>query len=123
MEYFVRHSRLGRDTALAGMPYPTQGVRLSGDCVVEKLWAGSPMDKAGTGLGDHLWSVGIITSELQSRKDLEAGLSPNLGGLSSLPVTFFAASPSEWDKAAIARGPSSSNAIHPKLRKVILKAL
>ncbi len=153
MEYFIRHSRLAHDAQPAGMPYPTQGVRLSGDCVVEKIWAGSPawnavsnMDtaqlnsvaprsgvnqlgasqqvKAGLGLGDHLWSIGKVTPEQQSRKDLEAGLSPNLGGLSSLPVTVFAASPSEWDKAQVAaRQPGgSNNSIHPKLRKVALNA-
>jgi hypothetical protein len=113
MEYFIRSSRLGHDTALAGMPYPTQGLVLNNDGVVEKLWADSPMDKAGIQLGDHLWSIGKVTSEKQSRNDLEAGLK-------SLPVTFFAASPSEWTRALIARGPSQANSFSPKLRKVSL---
>jgi ParB/RepB/Spo0J family partition protein len=113
MEYFIRHSRLGHDTPLTGMPYPTQGVRLSNDCVVKKLWANSPMDKAKVQLGDHFWSVGKVTSEAQDRKDLEAGLS-------TLPVTLFAASPSEWEKAAIGRN-LQSNTIRPRLRKVSLQ--
>ncbi len=136
MEFFIRNSRLGRDTALAGMPYPTQGLRLNNDRVVEKLWANSPADKAGLGLGDHLWSVGKVASEQQNRKDLETGLSsyangnngplaqPNLAarlvGSAQVPITVFVASPAEWDKALIARNPNSFNAIHPTLRKVVI---
>lgn len=117
MEYFIRHSRLAHDAQPGGMPYTTQGVKFANDRVVTLLWAGSPMDKAGVGLGDHLWSVGKNTPEQQSRKDLEKGLS-------SLPVTFFAASPAEWDKAQLASRQSSSvNTIHPQLRKVLLAAI
>jgi hypothetical protein len=112
LEYFIRHSRLGRDTPLTGIPYPDQGVKLTNDCVVALLWANSPMDKAGVGLGDHFWSVGKNTSEQQGRKELEAGLQ-------SLPAALFTVSPAEWDKAHIeARQPGSDNAIHPQLRKV-----
>jgi hypothetical protein len=116
MEYFIRNSRLGHDTALTGIPYPAQGLVLNNDLVVDKLWTGSPMDKAGIQLGDHLWSVGKITSEQQGKKDLETGLQ-------SLPVTFFAASPEEWTKALTARNPGSLNIIRPKLRKVLLNTL
>jgi predicted metalloprotease with PDZ domain len=98
---------------LVGKPYPTQGLVLNNDGVVEKLWANSPMDKAGVTLGDHLWSIGKVTSEKQSRNDLEAGLK-------RVPVTFFAASPAEWEKALIARGPNQSSALRPKLRKFVL---
>jgi hypothetical protein len=113
MEYFIRHSRLAHDAQPAGMPYPYQGLVLNNDCVVNKLWAESPMDKAGLTLGNHLWSVGKVTSERQSRSDLEADLK-------TVPVTFFTASASEWDRAMHDRNPSLSNSFRPKLRKVIL---
>jgi hypothetical protein len=95
------------------MPYPSQGLVLNNDGVVDKLWAESPMDKAGMALGDHLWSIGKVTSEKQSRSDLEVGLR-------SLPVTFFYATASEWDRALHDRNPAQTNSIRPKLRKVIL---
>ncbi len=145
MQYFIRNSRLGHDTALAGLPYPLQGLVLNNDCVVDKLWANSPMDagsdmepaqpnlvaphsgssqlgasqqvKAGVTLGDHLWSIGKVTSERQSRNDLEKGLS-------TLPVTFFSASPAEWEKAlAICREPGQANNFRPKLKKVVIGML
>ncbi len=114
MQYFIRNSRLGHDTALAGMPYPSQGLVLNNDCVVDKLWAESPMDKAGVTLDDHLWSIGKVASEKQSRNDLETGLK-------TLPVTFFAASPAEWTKALLARDPAQANSFRPRLRKVSLQ--
>ncbi len=114
LEYFIRNSRLGHDTALAGMPFPNQGLVLNNNCMVDKLWANSPMDKAGVTLGDHLWSIGKITSGQQRRNDLEAGLQ-------SLPVTFFTVSLAEWERAlTAARVPGQSNGFRPKLRKVIL---
>jgi len=70
------------------------------------------MDKAGIQLGDHLWSIGKVTTEQQEKKILEAGLS-------SMPVTLFAVSPAEWTKAKIARGPES-NTFQPKVRKVLV---
>jgi hypothetical protein len=119
LEYFIRNSRLspsggglGHDTALAGMPYLYQGLSLNNDCAVEKLWANSPMDKAAVSLGDHFWSIGEVTSERQSRNDLEAGLS-------TLPVTFFYATASEWDRALTSRTPGS-NSVRPRLRKITL---
>ena len=114
MEYFIRHSRLAHDAQPAGLPYPYQGLVLNNDCVVDKLWADSPMDKAGVTLGYHLWSIGKVTSEKQGRNDLEAGLS-------TLPVTFFVASASEWDRALHDRNPSLANSFSPKLRKVSLR--
>ena len=121
MQYFIRNSRLspsggglGHDTALAGMPFPSQGLVLNNACVVDKLWADSPMDKASVALGDHFWSIGKVTSERQSRNDLEAGLQ-------SLPITLFVASPAEWEKAlTAARVPGQSIGFRPKLRKVVL---
>jgi len=113
MQYFIRNSRLGHDTAMGGMPYLYQGLVLNNDGVVQKLWADSPMDKAAVTLGDHLWSIGKVTSERQGRSDLEKGLS-------QLPVTFFAASPSEWTSALLARNPSQANSFRPKLRKITL---
>jgi hypothetical protein len=114
MEYFIRHSRLAHDAQPAGLPYPYQGLVLNNDCVVDKLWADSPMDKAGVTLGYHLWSIGKVTSEKQGRNDLEAGLS-------TLPVTFFVASASEWDRALHDRNPSLANSFSPKLRKVSIR--
>jgi len=113
LEYFIRHSRLGHDTALAALPYPAQGVWLNNDCVVEKLWANSPVDKAGVKLGDHLLSVGKLTSEQQNKNDLEKSLSSS--------AVFYAASSADWDKALIdSRAPGEGNPFRPKLRKVIL---
>jgi hypothetical protein len=54
-----------------------------------------------------------MTLEKQSRNDLE-------NGLRSLPVTFFAASSAEWDRALHARNPGQANSFRPKLRKVSL---
>jgi hypothetical protein len=69
---------------------------LNNDGVVDKLWAESPMDKAGVALGNQLWSIGRVPSQKQERKDLETGLQ-------SVPVTFFAISPAEWTRALLAR--------------------
>ena len=115
-EYWIRASSLGRDTALAGMPYLTQGLGFNNDLVVDKLWAKSPMDLAGVALGEHLWSAGKITSEQQNKKELEAGLQ------SSAPV-LYVVSPEEWNKAQIAVNSHMTNSFRPKLRKVILTIL
>jgi hypothetical protein len=115
MQYFIRHSRLNHDTALAGMPYLHQGLVFGNDDVVEKLWGNSPADKAGIGLGDHLWSVGKPTSDPQEKKDFEKALS-------TLPVTLFVASDADWIKANIARNSGMTNVFRPKLRKVVLGA-
>jgi len=129
-----------QDTALAGMPYPYQGLELNNDGVVDKLWADSLMDtgsdmepaqpnrvaplsgtgqleasqqvKAGVSLGDHFWSIGKVAFQRQSRSDLEAGLK-------TLPVTVFVASASEWDRAMKART-NVANSFRPRLRKVVL---
>jgi hypothetical protein len=93
------------------MPYTLQGLVLNNDGVVDKLWANSPMDKAGVGLGDHFWSIGKVTFQKQSRSDLEAGLSQQ-------PVTFFYTTASEWDRAMRARNPAQANSFRPRLRKI-----
>jgi hypothetical protein len=113
IEYFIRTSRLGHDTTLAGMPYSLQGLRLTNDGVVDKLWADSPADKAGLQLGDHLWSIGEATGDPQEKKDFEKGLS-------SLPVTVFVASDSDWNKASIAKNSGMTTTFRPKLRQVSL---
>jgi hypothetical protein len=113
LQYFIRNSRLGHDTALAGMPYPYQGLVLNNDGVVDKLWADSLMDKAAVSLGDHFWSIGKVAFQKQSRTDLEAGLK-------TLPVTVFVASASEWDRAMKART-NVANSFRPRLRKITLE--
>ena len=115
LEYFIRSSRLGHDAQPAGLPYTFQGLRLTNDGVVDKLWADSPMDKAGVSLGDHFWSIGKVAFQKQSRSDLEAGLK-------TLPVTFYCASDAEWNRALHDRNPSQANSFRPRLRKVILTA-
>jgi S1-C subfamily serine protease len=89
---------------------------LTGDCVVNKLWADSPADKAGLQLGDHLWSIGKAGDDPQEKKILETGLS-------TLPVTVFVASDSDWNKALIAKNSSMTPTFRPKLRKVLLGTL
>jgi hypothetical protein len=136
MQYFIRSSRLARDTALGGMPYRLQGLVLNNDLVVDKLWANSPASnavsyietaqpnhvaqldasqqvKAGVVLGDHLWSVGKTTGDQQEKKDFEKGLS-------ALPVTLFVTSDSEWNKALIAKNSNMTPTFRPKLRNVLL---
>jgi hypothetical protein len=70
------------------------------------------MDKAAIQLGDHFWSIGKVAFQKQSRNDLEEGLK-------TLPVTFFVASASEWDRAMKART-NVANSFRPRLRKVVL---
>jgi hypothetical protein len=112
MEYFIRTSRLGHDTALGGMPYPNQGLRFTGtENVTNLLWADSPADKAGLKLGDRLWSIGKVTNEQQSRSDIEKGLQ-------TLPVTLFAVSPADWDNALLAKNTGAAKFLSPKMRKI-----
>jgi hypothetical protein len=114
LQYFIRNSRLGHDTALAGMPYPHQGLVLNNDGVVDKLWANSPMDKAASQFRRSLLEyLQGDASQKQSRSDLEAGLSTS-------PVTFFYATASEWDRAMQARNPNLASSFRPRLRKVSL---
>ncbi|HXL73487.1 MAG TPA: hypothetical protein VN963_07685 [bacterium] len=115
MEYFIRSSRLAHDTALAGMPYPTQGLRLNDQCVVDKLWTNSPADKAGLQLGDVVWSLGKNGSHQQSRAEIEAGLA------ASSP-SIFVVSAADWAKALKAKNSGQSPTFSPKLRKVVLAA-
>ena len=112
LEYFIRNSRLGHDAQPGGLPYPNQGMVLNNDVVVDKLWTNSPADKAGVDLGDHLWCIGKITSEQQSKKDLEAGL-PSASIL-------YVVSPEEWIKAQTAVNSRVTNIFRPKLRKVTI---
>jgi len=51
--------------------------------------------------------------EQQNKKALE-------DGLQSLPVTIFAASPAEWQKASETRNANNYKSFNPRLRKVIL---
>lgn len=113
MEYFIRHSRLGRDTALAGTPYLSQGVRLDGRSMVDKLWENSPMNKTGLGLGYMVWSLEKNSKNPPDGKKLEAQLSALAPG----PHDLFYASPRDLDNAA---RDTLSRFLNPKRRKVVL---
>ena len=115
LEYFIRNSRLGHDAQPGGLPYPTQGLRLNNNCVVDKLWADSPADKVDLTLGDHVWSVGKISDGQQSRGDIEKGLTSS--------AILYVVSPAEWERAlAASRVPGQALGFRPKLRKVVLTA-
>ncbi|HXL72900.1 MAG TPA: hypothetical protein VN963_04675, partial [bacterium] len=116
MQYFIRHSRLGHDTALAGMPYPAQGVRLNNDCVVEKLWAQSPLSRAGVGLGDMVWSVEKNGYYPPREKDLETQLASLPPGSHNL----FIVSPADRGQAQKEMTVNHSNVFNPKRIKVVL---
>jgi hypothetical protein len=110
------HSRLDHDVQPGGMPYPTQGVRLSNDCVVEKLWAQSPMANAGVGLGEMIWSVDINAYYPPDRKKLEAALA----GLTPGAHNLFLASHSDWDQAQSDVAFHRASSLNPKRRKAVL---
>ena|GEM_PF-1290132 len=116
MEYFIRNSRLGHDTALAGMPYPTQGVRLTNGCLVNWLWADSPMAKAGVKLGDMVWSVEKNAGLPPEREKLEA----QLGALTSGPHDLFLVSPADREKGLVLMNQTHTNNFNPKRHKVLL---
>ena len=139
MEYFIRASRLAHDTALAGMPYPSQGLRLNNQCLVEVLWANSPMAnavsdmetaqpnhvaqlgasqqvKAGVKLGDMVWSVDQNASLPPERKNLEA----QLGALTAGSHDLFLASPTDREKGLVQMNQTHTTYFNPKRRKVIL---
>jgi hypothetical protein len=117
LEYFIRHSRLAHDAQPAGMPYPTQGVRLSNDCVVVKLWANSPADKAGLGLGEMIWSVDTNAYYPPDLKKLEA----SFAGLTPGAHNLFVASRSDWDKAQGDVAFHRASSLNPRRRKVSLQ--
>ena len=117
MEYFIRNSRLGHDTALAGMPYPTQGVRLTNGCLVNWLWADSPMAKAGVKLGDMVWSVEKNAGLPPEREKLEA----QLGALTSGPHDLFLVSPADREKGLVLMNQSHTTTFNPKRQKVSLQ--
>jgi hypothetical protein len=114
MQYFIRSSRLTHDTALTGMPYPSQGLRLNNGCVVEKLWTGSPMEKAGVHLGDMIWSVEKNAGLPPERKALETQLS----ALTASAHNLFVVSPLDREKAQIEMNQNHTSSLNPKRRKV-----
>jgi len=114
-EYFIRHSRLGHDTVLAGLPYPTQGVRFNNDCVVEKLWADSPMDKSGVALGEMIWSLEKNAADQPDHKKLLAGLAALAPGSHAI----FVVSPADRDKAQSDVSFGRARDFNPRRRKVI----
>jgi ParB-like chromosome segregation protein Spo0J len=117
LEYFIRNSRLGHDTALAGMPYPSQGLRFAGsENIINLLWADSLADKAGVKLGDRLWSVGKVSNEQQGKEIFEKSLQ-------MMPVTLFVVSPADWDNALVAKNTGMSHFFSPKMRKMVLAVL
>ena len=116
MEYFIRSSRLAHDAQPAGLPYPNQGLVLSNDCRVEKLWADSPMDKAGLKLGDMIWSLDKNAGLQPERKSLET----QLASLTPGPHNLFVVSPSDRDKGIIIMNQTHSSNFNPKRHKMIL---
>jgi ParB/RepB/Spo0J family partition protein len=116
MEYFVRHSRLEHDTALGGMPYTTLGMRFDSDGVIEKIWADSPADNAGLGLGDMIWSLDKNTESPQDRKKMEAGLT----GPSE--ISLYVVDAAIWNKGK-ENASVSPAALNPKRRKVTVTVL
>jgi hypothetical protein len=118
MQYFIRHSRLAHDTALAGMPYPNQGLRLNDECLVGVLWSNSPVDKAGVNLGDMVWSVDKNAEDQPDRKKLEA----QLGALTSGPHDLYIVSPKDRNAGLVQMNAANSNVFNPKRHKVVLAA-
>ncbi len=116
MEYFIRSSRLAHDAQPAGLPYPNQGLVLTNDCLADKLWADSPMDKAGIKLGDMIWSADKNAGLQPERKPLETQLSALTSGSHNL----FVVSPSDRDKEMIEMNQTHSSNFNPKRRKVLL---
>jgi len=116
MEYFIRASRLAHDTALAGMPYPHQGVRLNNQCLVEVLWANSPMAKAGVKLGDMVWSVDNNAGLPPQREKLEVALQT----LTSGSHAFYIVSPADRDAGLVQMNAAHTNAFNPKRHNVML---
>jgi len=119
MEYFIRNSRLGHDTPLTGLPYPNQGLVLTNNCVVEKLWADSPMDKAGVKLGDMIWSTDKNAGLQPERKALETQLS----ALTSGPHNLFVVSPEDREKGIILMNQTHTSYFNPKRRKITLTVI
>jgi hypothetical protein len=119
MQYFIRNSRVAHDTALAGMPYPNQGLRLNNECLVEVLWANSPADKTGLQLGDMVWSVDKNPQDEPDRKKLEA----QLGALTSGPHDLYIVSPADRNAGLVQMNAANSNVFNPKRHKVLLTAL
>src|SRR5665213_351249 len=117
MEYFIRNSRLGHDTALTGMPYPSQGLVLTNDCLVNKLWADSPMDKAGVKLGDMIWSLEKNTQIPQERKDLETQLAAMGPGQHS----FYVANNADFTQAQGDVAFHRASSLNPKRKKMYLQ--
>jgi hypothetical protein len=139
MEYFIRNSRLGHDTPLTGMPFPNQGLVLNNDCVVEKLWADSPMANAvssietaqpnhvaqleasqqvkrGVQLGDMIWSVDKNAGLPPQLKSLETQLS----ALTSGPHNLFVVSPEDREKGIILMNQTHTSYFNPKRKKITL---
>src|SRR5665213_131417 len=119
IDFFSRCSRLGHDTPLTGMPYPSQGLRLTGDCLVEKLWANSPMDKTGVKLGDMIWGVDKNAQDPPDRKKLETQLAALTPGQHAL----YIANNADYTQAQNDISFGRSRYLNPKRHKVILNAL
>ncbi len=116
MQYFIRNSRLGHDTTLAGMPYPHQGLRLNDQCLVEVLWANSPVDKAGLTLGNMVWSLEKNTSLPPDREKLESQLSAMTSG----PHDLYIVSPADRDAGLVQMNANHTNNFDPKRQKFVL---
>jgi hypothetical protein len=116
MEYFVRASRLAHDTALAGMPYPNQGLRLNNQCLAEIVWANSPADKAGVQLGDMVWSLEKNAPLPPERKNLETELT----SLASGEHDLYIVSPADREKGMVEMNASHTTIFNPQRQRVML---
>jgi hypothetical protein len=116
VEYFIRASRLAHDTALAGMPYPSQGIRLNNQCLVEVLWANSPANKVGVKLGDLIWSLEKDAYYPQNQKDLETQLTALTLGSHALYIVR----PVDREKGLVDMNANHTTVFNPKRQKVML---
>jgi hypothetical protein len=119
MQYFIRTSRLAHDTALAGMPYLSQGLRLNDQCLTEVLWANGPAEKAGLTLGDMVWSVEKNIQDQPDQKKLEA----QLGTLTSGPHDLYIVSPADRNAGLVQMNANNTNTFNPKRHKILLTTL
>jgi hypothetical protein len=99
------------------MPYLHQGLMFNNQCVVEKLWADSPADKAGAQLADMVWSLDKDAPLPPDRKQLETQLNALTPGSHSLYIV----SPVDRDKGLVAMNANHSNNFNPRRHKVSLE--
>ncbi|HXL73252.1 MAG TPA: hypothetical protein VN963_06455, partial [bacterium] len=84
---------------------------------VEKLWADSPMGKAGVALGDMVWSLEKNAFYPPGRKKLEAGLN----GLQPGPHALFIAANADFIKAQGDVSFKRAGSLNPKRASLIVE--